>query len=449
MPYEPTQPQPDAPAHEWVRYDLSVRRVHDWFPQPGTAPERVRAQSVALCHGDGRVREAALRSGVPDGLLPLVILRCADWAEPVREAARDVLAEASGGALVAVADTVLRLSARRHGGYAAELLEARLADGEQALRQRAFTHRSRRVRRWVFRLAADGGWLTSAGFAEAAVRDTDVIVQEVCAAAALAANPVPEDVHDRLLAARATRVRAAAVTALRRSHPCRSHRHLKAGPLLSDRAASVRACAQWVVRTADGEPVHHYRALLSQGREVTSGAVAGLGECGGKDDAALLRPLLQDPRTAVRAAAVGALHHLGAVDHVRLAPMLDDPSPAVVRRVVAALEPDASALPAGDLRTRLAAERPAHVRRAALRLLTAGSRGLTPLRAALTLVEDRDPALRARARALAARWSPPDAAALCAALPAAERALLAAELDRAAPSLGQVTVRLVRLMLRL
>ncbi|MGH3312787.1 MAG: HEAT repeat domain-containing protein [Streptomyces sp.] len=437
-------PQPCAPARDWVRYDLAVRRIHSWFPQPGTVPEQAGVPSEALCHGDGRVREAALRGEIPDGLLSLVVLRCADWAGPVRDAARAVLTGAAPETLVDAAETVLRVAARRHGGYAEELLLTRLAQGEQALQERAFTHPSRRVRRWAFRQAVEGGSLTVARLAEGAVSDPDVLVQETCATAALASSPVPEDVHDRMLSARAARVRAIAVTVLRRTG-----RQGKAEAMLTDRSAMVRACAQWAVRTTGSEPARHYRTALASGGALTRGVVAGLGECGGKADAALLTPLLTDPRAAVRAAAVGALHNLGAAHPECLAPLLDDPSPAVVRRVAVALEPDACTLPVDGLRARLAPEHPGHVRRAALRLLGAHSRGLAPLRAALALVDDADPALRARAHALATRWSPPDSAALCAALPARERARLSAEIEQAAPSLGPHPVRVLRWILQL
>lgn len=454
MTYEPTDtgpeparepvPEPGAPAREWVDYDLATRRSYYWSALSGTLPEPPSAPAEALCHGDGRVREAALRRPVPGALLPLVVLRCADWAEPVRDAARAVLAAAPVEPLVAAADTVLGTSARRHGGFALELLEERLSDGQPALWRRMFGDGSRRVRRWAYRQAAESGRLTAAEFAEAARRDTDVIVQVTCASAALASAALTEAVHDRLLTARSSRVRVAAVTALRRTG-----RQDRAGPLLTDRSTAVRECAQWVVRTAGGDPAPHYREALTRAADAPSGTVAGLGECGGAEDAALLRPRLDDPRSAVRAAAVGALHRLGAADPARLATMLDDPSPAVVRRVAAALEADARTLPAGELLTRLAAGHPAHVRRAALRLLHAGGPGLVQLRAALPLVDDEDAALSGAARMLTARWSPPDAAKLCAALPPSERALLSAELDRASPSLHPGTVRMLRLILRL
>lgn len=51
--------------------------------------------ALALCHRVGRVRQKALRpSARHPALLPLLVIRCADWAAPVREAARRLLREA-------------------------------------------------------------------------------------------------------------------------------------------------------------------------------------------------------------------------------------------------------------------------------------------------------------------------------------------------------------------
>ncbi|MGP3990149.1 HEAT repeat domain-containing protein [Streptomyces sp. 3N207] len=441
----PHLPAPHAPAYAWVAYDLAVRREWYWIPDPHSRPERPSDPAVALCHGDGRVREAALRTGVPGGLLPLVALRCADWAGPVREAARRVLADAGPEALVRAAHVVLHAAARKHGGAALRLLETRLAEGGPELRESAFAHPLHEVRRWAYRQAVDNGWLTPEQFAHRAVRDPDVVVQARCAEAALAAcpSPVPPGVLDVLLGARSARVRAIAVTALRRLE-----QPLRGVDWLADRSPSVRACAQWAVRQGGGDPLAHYRraAAAAPGRARHS-VVAGLGECGGPGEIALVLPYLSDVRPGVRAAAVGALRALGAASPERVAPLLDDPSPAVVRRVCGALLADADALPPDALRARSASDRPRHIRLAALRLL-AVRRGLAPLRTGLALVDDSDPDVRVRARTLVTRWATPDSAALAAALPAPERARLTAEIDHAAPTLGPSTVRFLHWILQ-
>ncbi|MER6958613.1 hypothetical protein [Streptomyces sp. NPDC000618] len=50
--------------------------------------------ALALCHRDGWTREAALGPAARHpGLLPLIVVRAADWAAPVRERARKTLCE--------------------------------------------------------------------------------------------------------------------------------------------------------------------------------------------------------------------------------------------------------------------------------------------------------------------------------------------------------------------
>ncbi|MFI8849836.1 hypothetical protein ACIGW3_06475 [Streptomyces sp. NPDC053499] len=429
----PDLPGPRAPAREWVAYDLAVRG------------ERASDLAVALCHGDGRVREAALCAGVPDELLPLVVLRCADWAGPVREAARRVLSGVRPEALVRAAPVVLHAAARKRGDVALRLLEARLAEGGAELREYVFGHPRYEVRRWAYGRAVEHGWLTSEQLAHRAVRDPDVVVQARCAEAALRTCPAPDGAEalDVLLGARSASVRAIAVTALRRlGQP------LRAVDRLADRSSSVRACAQWAVRQGDGDPLAHYRRAAAEatGRAGPS-VVAGLGECGGPEEVALVLPYLSDARPGVRASAVGALRMLGAASPERVAPLLDDPSPRVVRRVCDALLSDAEALSPDALRARLTPDHPRHIRLAAIRLLAIHP-GLAPLRAGLALVDDPDQDVRARARALVTRWAPPDSAALAAALPAGERARLTAEIDHAAPVLGPSLVRFLHWILR-
>lgn len=439
-----------AEACEWVCYDLQVRRRYpiSWGADATPAvraPHSVAEKAVALCHGDGRIRQRALQRQVPERLLPLVVLRCADWAGPVRDAARHVLAAIPPRRLAETADMILRLAGRRHGSFAHELLQRHLRAGERGTREGILHHRAYRVRRWAYQQAADRQWLSAEELAHTALSDPDVLVQHLCATAVLALPEPAPALHEQLLAARAARVRAAAVTALHRTG-----RHTLAEPLLTDRAALVRSCAQWVLRRAGSEPACFYRARLTQGEPVQPGVVWGLGECGSTPDAALITPFLAHPRPKVRAAAVSALHHLHAADPARLAQLLADPSAAVARCVAAVLQA-AEHLPAPDtLRAHLASDRPAHTRRAAMRLLAAGhSSGIEGLRTALPLVDDPDPAVRTRARTLVTRWSPPDAAKLCAALPAAERDRLAHEIDKVTPILGPGTGRLLRWMLGL
>ncbi|MFI9311493.1 hypothetical protein [Streptomyces triculaminicus] len=428
-----------AKAQDWVALDLAVRRLWvlpstDWLCAGNPAPNEP-SLAVALCHRDGRIRQAALASPGSAALLPLVAVRCADWVAPVREAARAVLRGALPGAtpevLSAAAAVILRVAERRHGGFARELLEVVLQDDQIADALRGSADRA--ARRLGHRIAIERGRLSPSDLARIAVRDHDIVVQDLCADAALARTRdggEHGEIVRLLLGARQARVRAAGVTALNRTGDTG-----QATAFLADRSGLVRACARWVLRQHGVEPLPHYRSLCAS-PDLPPGAAAGLGECGSAADAELLRPLLAHPLAAVRARAVWALRMVDAIEPDRLTPLLDDPSAAVVREASLALTPTAARIPEEWLRQRLTADRPRCVRAAAFRLLAAHGTA-AQLRCFLTLLDDADPSLRARARAAVHGWGPADATAVYATLPPAERAHVDALLDRAQASLGK------------
>ncbi|MGX1760239.1 hypothetical protein ACWIG5_25550 [Streptomyces lydicus] len=96
-----------ADPGDWLALDAGVReaawyrlqRLPEWehfasLPAGLTQLDESRL-ALALCHRDGRIRQEAVgRSARYPGLLPLVVIRCADWAGPVRERARQLLYEA-------------------------------------------------------------------------------------------------------------------------------------------------------------------------------------------------------------------------------------------------------------------------------------------------------------------------------------------------------------------
>ncbi|MEU9169260.1 hypothetical protein AB0D34_15880 [Streptomyces sp. NPDC048420] len=363
--------------------------------------------ALALCHRDGRIRKRALGvvAGRPE-LLPLVVLRCADWAEPVRERARKRWAEAvTVESAVALAPLALRIGVRHRGDYAVGLVDEvlRAEDGEALLP--LLTHADRTVRRFAHRLAVEEGFLSPAELARAAARDNDTVVQGLCADAALAAvaeGGADDDVLEPLLAARNPRARSAGVTALRRAG-----RGERAVAFLGDRAAVVRACARYVVRQSGGEPLEWYRRRCAAAGDSApaAGVVSGLAECGDRRDAEVLWALTSHPDPVVRARAVGGLRALDVLDVRRLRALLDDPSPGVVREATLALVPSARMLDDGWLLERLAVERARETRVSAFRLLDAHG-GLVRLRAAVALVDDPDDRLRHWARQSVLRWQP-------------------------------------------
>ncbi|MFE0645999.1 hypothetical protein ACFW2Y_31010 [Streptomyces sp. NPDC058877] len=421
-------------ASAWTGLDLAVRHLartrpsalsgHAWatgrrFHWPWDAPlpsldlsRRApdgSALAVALCHPDGRVREAALRRAArlpPPALhplLPLVAIRCADWSATVREPARELLRTALPGvgaeAIAPLAAVVLRISARRRGGAAGALLEALLRECPVSVLDAVLASGDRASRRTAHRIAVERRLLSPARLAATAAGDPDMVVQDVCANGVVA-GVTPEtgdELLGPLLGSKHPRVRAAGVTALRRAG-----RPDEATAFLTDRSGLVRACARYVLRQSGIDAVARYASLCS-GATVPPAAPLGLAECGTREDSALLWELTGHPHPGVRAHAVAGLRVLGGVSPAHLEPLLDDPAPGVVRETATALLPWANQLSATDLRARLGADRPRHVRMAAFRLFTA--RGGPELReVARSLDDDAEPKLRTNALALLGNW---------------------------------------------
>ncbi|WP_426569658.1 hypothetical protein [Streptomyces canus] len=368
------------------------------------APLTASQLAVALCHRDGRVRAAALDQvdGCPE-VLPLVVVRCADWAEPVRDRARRRLEELlDTERAVTLLPVVLRVGRRERGGFAAGLVEGLLRGAPRDVLTRLSTDADRAVRRYGCRLAVEQRLLTPAELAHAAARDTDAVVQTLYADAVLAAarrSGAYDDVLGPLLGARSPRVRSAGVTALRPAGRPRD-----ALPFLTDRSGLVRACARYVVRQGGTDPLAWYRTRCAAPDDpaLPPGAAIGLAECGQRADAELLWPLLAHPAAAVRAQAVAGLRVLDTADVRRLWPLLDDPAPGVVREVTLAVLPSAELVPGEWLAERLDAGWPRHVRLAAFRLLLVRGEALRQ-RALLAFRDDPDGLLRERAARAALR----------------------------------------------
>lgn len=382
---------------------------------------------LALCHRNGRVRqEAVRRSAGRPGLLPLIVIRCTDWAGPVREAARRLLREAlDEDSATTLAPLVLLVGRRHRGAFGVELLGEVLRRAPLERLAVLFAAPDRAVRRFAYRLAVERRLLGPVELARAAARDVDAVVQDLCATAALAALTTLRDeaahetsgtheTHDAaaqetyeavlapLLTARHPRARSAGVTALRRAGLSE-----RAEAFLGDRSGLVRACARYVVRQHGGDPAAWYRerCTAAAGPGWAPGAVVGLAECGNRPDAALLWPLLTHPAAAVRARAVAGLRLLDCVEAGRLLPLLDDAAAGVARETALALVPSVGQLPVDRLLERLYG-RPRHVRLAAFRLLDARG-GIEALRAAVGLLEDPDVKVRTRAEQSVRRWRPP------------------------------------------
>ncbi|MCX5242523.1 hypothetical protein OG824_45730 [Streptomyces prunicolor] len=385
----------------WLRLDEMLRcepYAPAWLAEPELA--------IDLCHRDGRIREAALQQAVGcSELLPLVVVRCADWVEQVRERARELLrASLDVETGVALAPLILLFGRRGRGAFAIELLDEVLRRASREQLAPLFTDADRAVRRHAHRLAVEEGLLSPGELARAAARDTDAVVQNLCAEAALAAVAKTggyDEVLEPLLGARNPRARATGVTALRAAGLTE-----RAEGFLADRSGVVRACARYVVRQGGGDPLALYRARCLAA-EPAPGAVIGLAECGGRGDAEVLWGFVGHPAAALRARAVAGLRLLDVVDVRRMLPLLDDPAPGVVREATLALLPSAGLVPDGWLMERLAGGWPKgwprHVRVGAFRLLDARG-GIVRLRAAVTVLDDPDEKVRAWGARVVQRW---------------------------------------------
>lgn len=361
--------------------------------------------ALALCHREGAIREAALeRASAYPELLPLVVLRCADWAEPVRETARRLLVEQlDAEAAVRLLPLLLRIGRRGRGDFVSDLAAGLLRHADPRVLTPLYTDAHRTVRRYAYRLAVEEGHLSPTELARAAARDTDMVVQSLCADATLAAvaeGGADDDVLATLLGARGAQSRAAGVTALRRTG-----RSERAVAFLGDRAGVVRACARYVVRQGGGDPLAWYRERCRAAVDLAPGVVSGLAECGERADADLLWALTSHPVAAVRKRAVAGLRALDVTDVPRMRELLDDPAPGVVREAALALVPSARALDDQWLMTRLGPDRPRAERVAAFRLLDAHD-AVVRLRAAVALIDDPDERLRHWARQSVQRWRP-------------------------------------------
>ncbi|MFD3439312.1 hypothetical protein ACFWU3_17585 [Streptomyces sp. NPDC058685] len=384
----------------WLALDLGVRSSgRNGYGTDDAAHAR---PEIALCHGDGRRRRAALVEAAGDtALLPLVAIRCADWAEPVRETARDLLSAAlacdPGTVLRTLTPLVLRLGGREQGRWARDRFEEALRGQPYAVTARLLESGDRATRRLAAGILLDAHALGAVELAGRAAVERDTALAGRWADAAVATMDAAD--HDEvvavLLGSRLPSVRSAGVTSLHRTG-----RGADAASWLTDRSGLVRACARWALRQSGTDPHAVYRGLCADPATVTPGAAIGLAECGDNADADPLTTLARHPDGAVRARALAGLRLLDATRTQLMRDLLDDPHPGVVREASLALLPSAGTLPEAWLRERLAPGRARASRIAAFRLLSAQG-GTAALRAAVDLLADEDATLRRRGGELA------------------------------------------------
>jgi hypothetical protein len=408
-----------AEAQWWLALDEALRHRWWWVPRWSRVTAAALADGAGLdllrlvvagCHPDGHLREAAvayLAGQNHPAAVAVVALRASDWVVQVRDRARMVSARwfsapPDGVALVMAAQMALALRARREGGWLAAQVERALRDLALPALEPLLSARDRRTRRAAYRAGIAAGRLGVDRLMATAARDPDVPIRDLCARAVIATSADLSQVRE-LLTSPTALVRAEALRAVTASGAVGA-----ATTALTDRHRLVRAVAQEAVCRGGADPAAHYRRLMAPSPPAPA-VIAGLGETGGANDAALVRPWLSHPRARGRVEAIRALRRWGAVRPVDLVALLHDDSAAVTRQAAMTLRPRAGDLDQHLLHALVGSGNPPHVRFAGYRLLIAGD-AWQRLATNLRLVDDPDLRLRATARADIATWLDREAA---------------------------------------
>ncbi|MFI0406157.1 HEAT repeat domain-containing protein [Actinomadura sp. 3N508] len=394
-----------AGAKTWVELDRALRATTCFgsatAPPNGPTPDEGLSRLVTACSWDGRQRESAVASLTDESLLPVLVLRTADWVPQVRERARRSLAtafrSASAPGLLSAVSMAVAIGSWARGGPALDAATAALAAAPDEMLASARGHSDLGVRRLAYRLWLASGRCRDEEVMRAALDEPDGISRLRCAEWLASGGASRVDVLERLLSQGSAMVGVEALTALvKLGRPEAGVAHL------TDRSALMRATAQWAARRAGRSPAAIYREALTANRPRARALVAGLGECGTGQDVDVLLPYLEHPSPRVRAEAVRAVRRLGG-PMTQITGMLADPAPVVVRAVKQALRHEPDAVPAERLWPLLAADSPPHVRLGAYdQLREKGS--WTRVHVDLHLLAASDPELSTRARADLTDW---------------------------------------------
>ncbi|MGI5415832.1 HEAT repeat domain-containing protein [Actinomadura luteofluorescens] len=435
-----------ASAATWIGLDRALRspevvyRESPAMAKDGLPRDERLSRLAAACSPDGRRRESAVAdpaTGADEVLLPAVVLRAADWVPQVRETARRSLSaalqSADTAALVAAAGVAMAIASWERGGHALEAVARALCAAPDEVLAAARGQQDAGVRRLAYRSWLASGRSRHEEVMRAALSEHDAACQRQCVewlvSDALRYRRV--DALERLLGEGGARAGIAALTALvELGRPEAGVAHL------AGRSAMMRATAQWAARRAGHDPAAIYRDALASDRAPgrVRALVAGLGECGTRQDVDVPLPFLEDPSPRVRAEAVRAVRRLGG-PAAAIAGMLADPAPVVVRAVKRALRGEPDAVSASRLWSLLAADSPPHVRLGAYEQLR-GMDTWTRVHTDLHLLAARDAELGARARDDLIEWSRRSAVTAFR-MPPEETALHLGQLiDTAEPVLG-------------
>jgi hypothetical protein len=247
-------------ARTWLRLDAELRSLRQFF-RPGNQWQLITdaawagcdpvAALLTVCSSDGRQRQRAIRTPLmisDQRLLPLLVIRTADWANQVRDDARQVLplaldaADADG--LLRATGVAMAMRDWQRGKRAFAALTEALRTRSDGTLDAARTSDDVQVRRLAYRVWLESGHADSDALVAAALTEPDIICQSLSVDAVVraAVRDRGRDALDRLLAARFARVRVEALAGLVQiGHP-------EAGEaFLADRSAMLRATAQWAM----------------------------------------------------------------------------------------------------------------------------------------------------------------------------------------------------------
>ncbi|SEM71682.1 hypothetical protein [Streptacidiphilus jiangxiensis] len=200
---------PDGlPASWWSSFDARARltpgqlraaseplaKVPAWHRLPAFRSSRPASGgrsrfwvwALAACAADGRTRAAALAAerlplGHP-GLLPLLVVRCADWVPAVRTAARAalsaVLAEADPAELARAAAGAWSCAGRERGAAAVRIVTSHLTDAPAGVWRALLFDPDVRIRRFALAEAVALGRDDAALLLDLAMSHRDVVAAQ-------------------------------------------------------------------------------------------------------------------------------------------------------------------------------------------------------------------------------------------------------------------------------
>lgn len=371
---------------------------------------------LASMQVSGYVREAAVTrlAECQDGFeVPYLLIRLNDWVVPVREAARAAVERRlhPGYARHFIRNLALLLRLKDcgradHGPLVASVEQlVRTADCRPDLLA-GLASADRTVRRACFELASEATDHPLPELLERALNADDPMVRLWGARTARSrldsigfVHLMPLMNHDRFMPVR----REALYGVVENSSELpRAALHAA----LLDSHASIREIARYYLSKLEGfDPREFYIEALRSGNAKTLGSViAGLGETGRREDAALIQPWFTDSSTKVRRAAVRALGWLDA-DHYlgELLRALEDDRASVSRAARDALQTRLSHLDPQVLWRLFIQNHHPHVRRAVFKLI-AGMGKWASLPYLIQACSDPDPLVTEQARTQLQRW---------------------------------------------